>query len=54
MLYEVITRGGSVSLIGQNVLLWAKDFKYSGPDGGSENFSDPSQRYMGFNIKLTF
>ncbi len=47
-------RGGSVSLIGQNVLLWAKDFKYSDPDGGSENFSDPSQRYMGFNIKLTF
>lgn len=44
----------SVSAIGQNVLFWAKDFKYSDPDGGSENFSDPSQRYLGFNIKIGF
>ena len=45
---------GSVSAIGQNLALWAKDFKYSDPDGGSENFSDPSQRYVGLNINLTF
>jgi TonB-linked outer membrane protein, SusC/RagA family len=44
----------SVSLIGQNVFLWAKQFKYSDPDGGSENFSDPSQRYIGFNMKFLF
>lgn len=44
----------SVSAIGQNVLFWAKDFKYSDPDGGSENFSDPSQRYLGFNVKIGF
>lgn len=44
----------SVSAIGQNLLLWAKDFKYSDPDGGSDDFSDPSQRYLGFNLKLDF
>ena len=44
----------SVSAVGQNVFLWAKDFKYSDPDGGSENFADPSQRYFGLNLKLGF
>lgn len=44
----------SVSFVGQNVLLWAKDFKYSDPDGGSEDFADPSLRYLGGNIKVTF
>jgi hypothetical protein len=44
----------SVSAVGQNVLLWAKQFKYSDPDGGSENFADPSQRYIGLNVKLGF
>ncbi len=44
----------SISAIGQNVFLWAKQFKYSDIDGGSENFSDPSQRYIGVNIKVGF
>lgn len=44
----------SVSFIGQNVFLWAKEFKYSDPDGGSENLADPSSRYLGANIKLSF
>jgi TonB-linked SusC/RagA family outer membrane protein len=44
----------SVSAIGQNLFLWAKDFKYSDPDGGSENFSDPSVRYLGLNLKIGF
>lgn len=44
----------SVSAIGQNVLFWAKDFKYSDPDGGKEDFADPSQRFLGFNIKISF
>jgi len=47
-------KGASISLVGQNVLLWAKDFKYSDPDGGIEDFSDPSVRYLGGNIKVTF
>lgn len=49
-----VAKEASVSFIGQNVLLWAKDFKYSDPDGGSEDFADPSVRYLGFNVKLTF
>ena len=43
----------SISAVGQNVLLWAKQFKYSDPDGGYENFSDPSQRVLGFNVKIS-
>ncbi len=48
------SQGVSVSAIGQNMFLWAKQFKYSDPDGGYENFSDPSIRYVGFNIKFVF
>ncbi len=47
-------KAASVSFVGQNALLWAKDFKYSDPDGGSEDFADPAVRYLGFNVKLTF
>ena len=47
-------KSASIALIGQNLLMWAKDFKYSDPDGGIENFSDPSVRYIGFNIKVIF
>ena len=49
-----VAKAASVSFVGQNVLLWAKDFKYSDPDGGVEDFSDPSVRYLGFNIKASF
>ncbi|MDZ4204948.1 MAG: SusC/RagA family TonB-linked outer membrane protein, partial [Bacteroidales bacterium] len=51
---KVNVNGASVSAIGQNMLLWAKQFKYSDPDGGFENFSDPSLRYVGFNLKVGF
>jgi len=47
-------KSASISAVGQNVFLWAKEFKYSDPDGGSENFSDPSQRYLGLNLKFNF
>lgn len=47
-------KSASISAIGQNVFLWAKQFKYSDPDGGYENFSDPSIRYLGFNLKVVF
>jgi TonB-linked SusC/RagA family outer membrane protein len=48
------SQGVAVSAVGQNMFLWAKQFKYSDPDGGYENFSDPSIRYIGFNLKLNF
>ncbi len=47
-------KAASISAVGQNVFLWAKQFKYSDPDGGVENFSDPSIRYLGFNLKVIF
>ena len=51
---KIGARDVSISAIGQNVFYWAKQFKYSDIDGGSENFVDPSQRYIGFNLKLGF
>ena len=49
-----ILKKATIGFVGQNVLFWAKDFKYSDPDGGNENFVDPSARYLGGNIKVTF
>jgi TonB-linked SusC/RagA family outer membrane protein len=49
-----VAKGVSISLIGQNVLLKAKQFKYSDPDGGNEDFTDPSTRYLGAKINFTF
>ncbi len=49
-----VVKAASISFIGQNVLLKAKDFKYSDPDGGHEDFSDPSVRYLGFKLNCTF
>ena len=51
---KIGSKGIAVSLIGQNLIYWAKDFKYSDIDGGTENFSDPSMRYIGFDVKLDF
>jgi TonB-dependent SusC/RagA subfamily outer membrane receptor len=49
-----VAKAASISLIGQNVLLKAKQFKYSDPDGGSEDLADPATRYLGFRINFTF
>ena len=49
-----LVKAASISLIGQNVFLKAKDFKYSDPDGGNEDFADPATRYLGFKINFTF
>ena len=49
-------KNASVSFTGQNLLLWAKEFKYADPERGgeTEELNSPSQRYMGFNIKVDF
>lgn len=52
-------KSASVSVTGQNLFLWAKDYKYADPDKGGdssgyENLNSPSQRYIGFNIKANF
>jgi urease beta subunit len=43
-----------VALIGQNLFIWSKDFRFSDPDVDTENINSPSIRYIGFNIKLNF
>lgn len=45
-------KGASVGLVGQNLWMWTKDFKYSDPDVGKENINSPSIRYIGFNVKV--
>lgn len=47
-------KSASIGFVAQNLLLWAKDFKYSDPDGGVEDLADPSSRYLGFNLKVSF
>lgn len=49
----------SVALVGQNLLLWTKEYKYADPDKGGgedadENLNSPSPRYLGFNLKVEF
>lgn len=47
-------KGVDVSLVGQNLLIWTKDFRFSDPDRDQENINSPSIRYVGFNLQLTF
>ncbi|MBC6492025.1 SusC/RagA family TonB-linked outer membrane protein [Flavihumibacter stibioxidans] len=51
---KVSAKGASISAVGQNLFYHAKQFKYSDIDGGTENFSDPSLRYVGVNLKVVF
>jgi TonB-linked SusC/RagA family outer membrane protein len=46
----------SVALVGQNLLLWTKEFKYSDPDKGlgGNDLPAPSVRYLGVNLNFTF
>lgn len=52
-------KSASIGVTGQNLFLWAKEYKYADPDKGGdssgyENLNAPSQRYIGFNIKANF
>ena len=47
-------KSASVAFVGQNLFMWAKDFRYSDPDGGIDNFNDPSVRYLGMNLNVKF
>lgn len=48
----------SISLIGQNLFVLSKEFKFVDPDGvdgiEDEDMTSPSVRYTGINLKLTF
>jgi len=51
---KIRLKSAAVSFVGQNLIYWAKQFKYSDIDGGVENFTDPSLRYIGINVRLGF
>mgnify|MGYP002344171074 CR=1 FL=1 len=45
----------ALSLIGQNIFYWGKEFKNTDPDYGETwDMVSPSLRYVGFNLKATF
>jgi TonB-linked SusC/RagA family outer membrane protein len=48
-----VAKFASISFIGQNVFLKAKEFKYTDPDGGRDDFADPSVRYLGFKFNIS-
>lgn len=50
-LSKIGLKRGSIAVTGQNLLMWT-NFKYSDPDVNSEDLNSPSQRIVGFNIKL--
>lgn len=51
---KIKMKGASVGVTGQNVFLWTKEFRDADPDVGTDDINSPSQRYLGFNIKLNF
>ena len=57
---KILMKNVRVGIIGQNLFIWTKEFKYSDPDRGrrdgnrnAENLNSPSTRYLGFNINVT-
>lgn len=52
--HKIGLKKADLGLVGQNLFMWTKEFKFSDPDVGSESINSPSIRYMGFNIKLNF
>lgn len=47
-------KGASIAFVGNNLLMWTKEFKFSDPDVASENLNSPSIRMLGCNIKVNF
>lgn len=47
-------KGVTIGFVGQNLWIWAKEFRFTDPDKVSDVLSSPSMRYLGFNVKLDF
>jgi TonB-linked SusC/RagA family outer membrane protein len=48
-------RSASITLTGQNVWMWTKDFRFADPDKADDTqLTSPSARYLGGSIQLTF
>lgn len=50
---KILCKNIRVGVIGQNLLMWTKEFRFSDPDRGKENLNTPTSRYIGFNINVT-
>lgn len=50
---KILCKNMRIGIVGQNLLLWTKEFRFSDPDRGKENLNTPTSRYVGFNINLT-
>jgi TonB-linked SusC/RagA family outer membrane protein len=44
----------ALSLIGQNLLLWTKEYRFADPDRNEDDLPSPSVRYVGFNLNVKF
>ena len=49
---KIKMQGVTVGIVGQNLLMWTKEFRFADPDKGSDNINTPSTRLIGFNVKL--
>ena len=48
-------KSASISLTGQNVWMWTKDFRFADPDKADDTqLTSPSVRYVGGSVQLTF
>ena len=58
MIHKIGLENLHVSLVGQNLFIWTKAFKYSDPDAvyheNNELLNDPAMRYVGMNLKIDF
>jgi hypothetical protein len=43
-----------MGLIGQNLYIWVKEFRWADPDKGQDNENAPLPRFVGFNVKFEF
>ncbi len=51
---KLLMKNVQIGVIGRDLLMWTKEFKFSDPDRGKENLNSPTSRYIGFNVNLTF
>lgn len=47
-------KGLQAGIVGQNLFIWTKEFRFSDPDIALDNLNSPSIRYVGFNFKIDF
>lgn len=54
MVSKLGMKEASVSFVGQNLFMWAKEYRFADPDIASDDLNSPSIRYIGANVKLIF